>query len=131
MAGADEGYRRCLKVRLPIGASAQHGVAADRFAREIEAFWEAFASALAAAERQAVGPRYHCDLNNHSWLPLALTFLHKVSTRGLPGTYLYHMHQEGAACVSAPSVWVGDCPGLQFPDLAHCSSLTGSVSSRT
>jgi hypothetical protein len=41
--------------------SAEHGVAADRFAREIVRFLMAFLGALAAAEHQAVRPLYECS----------------------------------------------------------------------
>jgi hypothetical protein len=34
---------------------AEHGIAVDRFAREIAAFWKVVGGALAATERQAVG----------------------------------------------------------------------------
>ena len=37
-------------------AAAEHAVAADRFAREIVGFLTPFGGALAAAERQSVGP---------------------------------------------------------------------------
>jgi hypothetical protein len=37
--------------------SAEHGVAADRFAREIVGFWHTPCGALAAAEHQTVGRR--------------------------------------------------------------------------
>jgi hypothetical protein len=42
-------------VRLTIEGAAQHGVPADRFAREIVRFWRDCCGALATAEHQAVG----------------------------------------------------------------------------
>ena len=42
--------------------SAEHGIAADRFAREIVGFLKVVGSALAAADRQAVG-RQHINVH--------------------------------------------------------------------
>jgi hypothetical protein len=41
----------------PSGRSAEHGIAADRFAREIVRFLKSSRGALAAAECHPVGPR--------------------------------------------------------------------------
>ena len=46
-------------VRSAPGNAAQHGIPADRFAREIVRFLKVVGIALAAAECHAVGPRHH------------------------------------------------------------------------
>ncbi len=44
------------RVNVAARRAAQHGVPADRFAREIAGFLKASSSALAAPEHQTVGP---------------------------------------------------------------------------
>jgi hypothetical protein len=62
------------------GERAEHAVAADRFAREIGPFLKVISGALAAAERQPVGPISSTACSDGMW---------------------YHVRTE--ICVSSPS----------------------------
>ncbi len=68
------------------GAAAEHAVAADRFAREIVSILRSSYAALAAAERQSVGPLNHSSYFSHSFL----TFTNS------PGILLVQLYTLGA-----------------------------------
>jgi hypothetical protein len=55
--------RRMRVVRERGMPDAEHGVAVDRFAREIAAFLKVVGGALAATERQTVSPHSSSSLN--------------------------------------------------------------------
>ncbi len=85
------------------GRSAEHAVAADRFAREIVPFLTRFGGALAAAERQAV---------RHPWQGGGLSFLMEMWRIGLPERASCHFRCADARCagvVRTPVVLAARC----------------------
>jgi len=82
---------------------AQHGIAADRFAREIVRFWKLFSSALAAAECQAVGPQSSTPAPNEYLFSTAASM--PRSTVASPAPIDYHAGQAGVSTSVAIVVW--------------------------